>query len=139
MSLKSVIGKEFEVYDVNEFVTPQNIRHKVAENVEFVLKRVKLLPKGYSVVIPVGGDDYSMGEVDNLSYVGNFEVFAPDLDTIVAYGRTRGYGLGNELHEVDVTITEATGNKPKRKAYSVSPKRSGRKSSGGNAGLGTMR
>lgn len=118
MNLKSVIGKEFETYDINESVTPQNIRHKVADNVEYTLRREKLLPSGYSIVIPVGGDDYEMGEDDELSYSGNFEVFAPDADTIVAYGRVRGYGLGNELHEVTVSITDITEDKPKQRRKS---------------------
>lgn len=114
-NLKSAVGKEFELYDINEEIAGADIRHKVAENVAFVLRRERLLPAGHSVIIPVGGDNYEMSDEDELRYEGSFEVFAPDRDTIVAYGRVHGVGLGDVLHEIDVTVTEVTGNVPRRR------------------------
>jgi len=133
---KAPVGKTFELYDINQDVTPANLRHKVTENVEFLLKREKLLPNRHSVVIPVGGDNWETDDDGSYTYNGNFEIFAPDLDTIVAYGEVYGRGIWfngekGSLTEIELEITELTGNapgtrvklkksKPRRKAHSVS-------------------
>lgn len=120
---KAPVGKTFELYDIAEQVKPGELRRAVTDNVEFLLKREKLLPKGYSVVIPVGGDHWETEDDGRYTYSGSFEVFAPDLDTIVAYGHVGAYGVWSEadkgyLDEIDASITELTGNpeKPKRRS-----------------------
>ena len=120
---KAPIGKTFELYDIGEQIKPGELRRAVSDNVEFLLKREKLLPRGYSVVIPVGGDHWETGDDGRYIYDGNFEVFAPDHDTIVAYGQVYAWGIWTEadkgyLDEIEASITELTGNpeKPKHKS-----------------------
>lgn len=120
---KAPIGKTFELYDIGEQIKPGELRRAVSDNIEFLLEREKLLPRGYSVVIPVGGDHWETEDDGRYTYTGSFEVFAPDLDTIVAYGWVRADGIWTEvdkgyLDEIEVSITELTGNpeKPKRKS-----------------------
>ena len=123
------VGKEYELYDIGEAITPQTIRHKVADNVEYVLKRERLLPRGYSVVIPMAGDQWAVDDDGSLQYRGDFEVFAPDHDTIVAYGQVDGFGLEDELSEITARITEVVGPLHKAIARTKRPKKKSSKRS----------
>ena len=132
---KAPVGKTFELYDIGEQIKPGELRHAVSDNVEFLLKREKLLPRGYSVVIPVGGDHWENRDDDTYVYAGNFEVFAPDFDTIVAYGQVRADGIwtGKDkgyLDEIEASITELTGNPEKPKRKSKTAKRKSKSPSG---------
>jgi hypothetical protein len=83
-------AKEFELSDIDQRVTPQNIKHKVAKNVEFLLRREKLISPDMHVIIPEGGYGWFAGRDPTEGYFsGTFEVFW-DADTIVATGGVHG-------------------------------------------------
>ena len=119
--LRKAKGDEnsMELYDIMQPIDFRNDRQVLAENVEYTLKREKLLPRGYSVLIPVGGIVEHRQETGRETgfIQGDFEIFAPDMDTIVAYGTTYGSIMAGELMELTTEITEVTGNvgRPVRK------------------------
>ena len=126
---KAPVGKTFELYDIGESITTRELRQAVTDNVEFLLRREKLLPRRYSVVIPVGGDNWETEEDGRYIYTGSFEVFAPDLDTIVAYGQVYAWGIWSGadkgyLDEIEASITELTGKvgKPSKRSKKQYPR-----------------
>ena len=120
--LKKAKGDEnsMELYDVMQPIDFRNDRQVLTENIEYTLKREKLLPKGYSVIVPVGGIvDHSPESDRGTGHVqGDFELFAPDMNTIVAYGTAYGSIAMGELLDLTTEITQVTGEvgKPKHKS-----------------------
>ena len=110
--IRSSVGKQFELYDINERVTPQNFKEKVADNVRFVLRREKISAPGQSVIIPAGGYDWGnrMEGSPTVIFTGNWELFDNDHNTVLAVGSVVGWasesiGENGVLDSVDVTVT----------------------------------
>jgi len=124
--LKKVMGDELELVDIFDDISPGNVRRVVADNITYTLKREKLLPAGYTVLIPVGGDhtwepedpEHGQGHVQV-----DFEIFAPDMNTIVAYGTAYGYHMAGDLTNLTTEITQVTGEKerPRPRKRSAAP------------------
>ena len=104
---KEVEELEFELTDILEDVTPQTLKHVVAENVEYLLKRehrwrhIKF-PKGYSVVIPEGA--YTIRDEtkdESGAFEGDFEIFS-NPNTIDRYGHVLGMVSAGQL--LDITV-----------------------------------
>jgi len=135
IKLKKAIGEEFELHDIFDDIKSQNVRSVLAENIEYTLKREKLLPPGHTVLIPVGGDRWEEESEKGTGFVqGDFEIFAPDMNTIVAYGTAYGSVLAGELLSLTTEITKVTGEVGKPiygAALASHRRRSGKGSSGG--------
>lgn len=82
--------EEFELDDIFETYTFKTIDAGVEKNIEYVLKREKLLPKGARISIPaIGGLDWET-EGDLAAYNANFYITGGPLrEEIIgqAYGR----------------------------------------------------
>jgi hypothetical protein len=58
----------------------------IAKDIEKYLKKKKLIPRKYKVVIPKGGYNYEEDEIGRIWCSGNFEVFRTPND-IDSYGK----------------------------------------------------
>lgn len=122
---KAVSDEEsFELWDILEEMKPGD-KDKIEENVEYVLKREKLLPKGGSVLIPMGSWDWEI-EDGRWEFWALFEIFEKGGWDMVAHGkvtatgqvaqmprmRRKRWGPAEDeppiiqLHSIDVGITE---------------------------------
>lgn len=122
-----VDGEPFELHDIFDDISSATARQVVADNVEYTLKREKLLPRGYSVLVPMGGvvawhDESPRGGIGSVHC--DFEIFAPDMNTIVAYGTAYGNHMAGELVDLTTEITEVTGEtgKPRKRTAPKSRK-----------------
>lgn len=123
--LRKVIGDELELVDIFDAIKPGTAKRVIADNVEYTLRREKLLPTGYSVLVPAGGVHTWEPESPErgLGFVHvDFEIFAPDMNTIVAYGTAYGDHMAGELVTLTTEITQVTGEKPRPGRRSATPR-----------------
>lgn len=102
---------EFELDDIFDKITPQNLDKVAEDNIEYVLKREKFLPKGYSVLVShaTGLVDYRIPQTEEEEkeeggfYQVDFEVFS-DPNTVKYAGTAYGKIEAQEILDMTVDI-----------------------------------
>jgi len=83
----------FELYDIMEeaSIYGTELDDRIEENIKYVLEREGLLPKGATVVIPMGALHWECPEGEETCwYYANFEVFDETGNRILARGTANG-------------------------------------------------
>jgi len=111
----------FELYDIYEeaSIYGNELDNLVEENIKYVLQREGLLPRGASVVVPVGALDWECPEEgETCWYRAGFEVFDETGDRVLAGGTAAGtmFLFDDKAELQDMTIYMPTDHVKKLKA-----------------------
>jgi len=92
-----------ELYDILEeaSIYGRELDNVIEKNIEEVLKREKLLPRNYSVVIPMGALRWTC-EDDTCYYTADFEVFDETGNRVVATGTATGTMIPIDKDKMEV-------------------------------------
>ena len=103
VGVKSKI-KKFELYDVFEKLNERNLK----KNIRYVLKREGIWKRGWRIVFPAGGLREEEESEGTLLFYYDFEIFAPDGNTILYYGTVFGTADANtrEIQWMQVNLKE---------------------------------
>ena len=98
----------FELHDIMEeaSIYGRELDRRIEENIQYILKREGLLPRGYSVIVPAGALYWECPEGGSCWYKADFEVFDETGRNIVAYGTATGsmLTLDDTAELLDMTV-----------------------------------
>ena len=117
-------GMSFELYDILEeaSIYGTELDERVEENIQYVLKREGLLPRGASVLIPAGALHWECPEGESCWYYADFEVFDETGEKILARGSATGsmLMLDEETAQlIDMTVWMPTNYVKKLKSLAM--------------------